>query len=121
MFRKGMEDLAVLEPILRTKRIGDEIFGFHAQQAVEKFLKAWLWTLGVSPPKKHDLRLLCLMVSNAGASLPQQFTDLMDLTDFATVFRYEIYEERSELDKQMILSKAQVCADHVRPLVYGAP
>ena len=36
----------------------DEIFGFHAQQAVEKALKAWLTEVGVTYPLTHDLSLL---------------------------------------------------------------
>ena len=32
-----------------------EIFGFHAQQAVEKALKAWLSLAGARYPKAHDL------------------------------------------------------------------
>ena len=36
----------------------DEIFGFHAQQAVEKACKAWICGLGVVYPKTHDLDLL---------------------------------------------------------------
>ena len=28
-----------------------EVFGFHVQQAVEKALKAWLCSLGISIPK----------------------------------------------------------------------
>lgn len=36
----------------------DEIFGFHAQQAVEKTLKAWLALCGVAYPRTHDISLL---------------------------------------------------------------
>ncbi len=33
----------------------DEVFGFHAQQAVEKSLKAWLSLIDVESPSKHLL------------------------------------------------------------------
>lgn len=36
----------------------DSIFGFHAQQVVEKSLKAWLSGIGAEYPKTHDLSLL---------------------------------------------------------------
>ena len=38
-----------------TEAFPDEIFGFHAQQAVEKALKSWLASLGVLFPKTHGI------------------------------------------------------------------
>lgn len=35
---------------------------FHAQQCIEKLVKAALIAQGVVPPKTHDLHLLCLML-----------------------------------------------------------
>ncbi len=32
----------------------DEVFGFQAQQAAEKTLKAWLTVLGLEYPRRHD-------------------------------------------------------------------
>jgi HEPN domain-containing protein len=42
----GMQDSAVFD---------DSIFGFHAQQTVEKALKSWIAALGLEFPKSHDL------------------------------------------------------------------
>jgi HEPN domain-containing protein len=43
----------------------DEIFGFDAQQSVEKSLKAWLAYLGKEYPLTHDISaLLDLLRSN---------------------------------------------------------
>ena len=50
----GMSDPAVF---------ADEIFGFHAQQAIEKLLKAWLASLGETYPLSHDLASLLDMLS----------------------------------------------------------
>ena len=36
----------------------DQVFGFHAQQAAEKLLKAWLALLGEVYPLTHDLEVL---------------------------------------------------------------
>jgi hypothetical protein len=33
----------------------EEIFGFHAQQVIEKSLKAWLTALHLVYPKSHDV------------------------------------------------------------------
>ncbi|NIR50348.1 HEPN domain-containing protein [candidate division KSB1 bacterium] len=39
-----------------SKMFDDEIFGFHAQQAVEKVVKAWPNLLGIVYPRTHDFR-----------------------------------------------------------------
>ena len=61
---------------------------FHAQQCVEKLMKALLIHLGVTPPKTHDLRALeALLVPVCPAwSWPAQ--DLRFLTRASVDFRY---------------------------------
>jgi HEPN domain-containing protein len=71
----------------------DEIFGFHAQQAVEKACKAWLCGLGIVYPKTHDLDLLFHLLSESGAKVSVQYEELLDLVDFSVQYRYEAFEE----------------------------
>lgn len=60
---------------------------FHAQQAVEKGIKACLIAASVDFPKTHDLsRLLDLLPPDARAPLTQR--DAAWLTDYATAGRY---------------------------------
>lgn len=40
------KDLAALRGMIDASLFADEIFGFHAQQAVEKSLKAWITVAG---------------------------------------------------------------------------
>jgi HEPN domain-containing protein len=47
MLRLAREDLTAMEVLETSQRISPCIFGFHAQQAVEKALKAWLSLLDV--------------------------------------------------------------------------
>ena len=42
LLRKSAEDEALLDEVLESPRVTDAIFGFHAQQSVEKLLKAVL-------------------------------------------------------------------------------
>ena len=56
----------------------DEIFGFHAQQAVEKTLKAWLALSGVEYPRTHDISLLLTVLKMQG----QDVDDDYDLLEF---------------------------------------
>jgi HEPN domain-containing protein len=71
----------------------DEIFGFHAQQAVEKACKAWMCGLGVVYPKTHDLDLLFHLLSESGVRVPMEYEALLDLVDFSVQYRYEAFDE----------------------------
>ena len=98
MARKDLEALRGMEnPVV----FAEEVFGFHAQQAVEKTVKAWLSLLGVDYPKTHDLEMLTAMAEQEGDVLPEHLVDLVDLTDFAVQYRYEAFEDLGEeIDRQ---------------------
>jgi HEPN domain-containing protein len=38
--RKAAQDEALLDAVLESDKVGDEVIGFHCQQAAEKMLKA---------------------------------------------------------------------------------
>jgi HEPN domain-containing protein len=73
--------------MLDTRIFADEIFGFHAQQAAEKALKAWLSLSSMDYPRIHDLEELLVLLTQHEATIPEQFYGLIDLTDFAVQFR----------------------------------
>jgi len=82
------EDLAVIDRLIQTDpQAYASTICFHAQQAVEKYLKALLACKGVDFPRTHDVDFLlaeCRKVS------PGQFDqiDLKSLTDFGVSVRY---------------------------------
>ena len=51
-------DLAALRGMMDEQVFADEVAGFHAQQAAEKLLKAWLALLGEQYPVTHNLAQL---------------------------------------------------------------
>jgi HEPN domain-containing protein len=61
----------------------DEDWGFTAQQAVEKLLKAWIVLADRQPPRVHDLEDLFAL---AGQQLDPR---LLELQVFAVEARYE--------------------------------
>ena len=65
----------------------DEFFGFHAQQAIEKLLKAWLASLGETYPLSHDLASLLNILSTRGPDI-ERFDELVDYTRYAVRLRY---------------------------------
>ena len=86
---KSADDENLLAAILNNRQISDEIFGFHAQQAIEKLLKAALTVLDVRVGKVHDLRRLMDDCANAGEPLPKSLLALDILTPYGVVGRYE--------------------------------
>ncbi|HRF74485.1 MAG TPA: HEPN domain-containing protein [Accumulibacter sp.] len=62
---------------------------FHAQQSVEKALKAVLTARRATFPRTHNLEELGLLVTEIGIGLPAPGRDLRRLTPFAVDFRYD--------------------------------
>ncbi|MDP2784042.1 MAG: HEPN domain-containing protein [Sulfurimicrobium sp.] len=62
---------------------------FHAQQAVEKTLKAVLTVKGIPFRRTHELSELAALLSDQGISLPVSPEQLDALNPYAVVFRYD--------------------------------
>ena len=56
------------------------LVGFHAQQAVEKAIKALLVQRGTDFPKTHDLQDLLQRLSTAGFRVPADLEEVTILT-----------------------------------------
>ncbi len=82
------------------------VVGFHAQQAVEKALKAVLIDRGVEFRRTHDLQTLAdTLTSDLGLQLPVPEAQLRRLIPFAVEARYQVIEDliigREELANAM--------------------
>lgn len=109
-------DLGAMEVLSRSGRVHPSIFGFHAQQAVEKSLKAWLSYLGVAYPLTHDLRTLFALLASSSSIDP--FLSLANLTPFAVQMRYEdFYEPDEELDWTALIRQVNELIEHVKTQV----
>ena len=62
---------------------------FHAQQAVEKCMKAVMFKRGILFPPIHDLARLALALHEHGIAVPCSVDDLRKLNPFAVTFRYD--------------------------------
>jgi hypothetical protein len=91
----------------------DEIFGFHAQQAAEKCLKAWIASLGRRYPRTHDLMALLEQLSDVGEDATNLST-LIELNPFAVEYRYQSMDsDDDELDRNAALAEIQALFDCV--------
>lgn len=95
LLRKAREDEAVVVRLLDDPEIADGAIGFHAQQAVEKAMKAVLAARGEEFPWTHDLRLLLRRFEAAGVEVPAAAFEARRLTPWAIEFRYgDVIDER---------------------------
>jgi hypothetical protein len=111
------KDIAALMGMSDKIIFADEIFGFHAQQAAEKALKAWLAAVGIVYPLKHDLALLLQLLAKQGADV-SSFKTLDDYTDFAVDFRYlGIDMAAASPDRNAVRVEIKGLLDHVSVIV----
>ena len=121
MLTLAQRDFKALQGMLDVETFADEIFGFHAQQAVEKALKAWLTLVGVEYPRTHDLEELLELLEEQAEPILEAFYNLLDLTDFAVQFRYRIFEDaEGRLNRGVMIRQVNDLVVHVERLVREA-
>ncbi len=113
LLQMAAKDIKALDLMILPESVDDEIFGFHAQQAVEKSLKAWITAIGGSYGFVHDLRVLFLTLRELGCPI-DQFRHLILLNPFAAQLRYEPMETVDEpIDRPVLRAQIQAVYDHV--------
>jgi HEPN domain-containing protein len=96
LMKKADEDAYLLDKIIEDINASDEIFGFHAQQAAEKMLKALLLKLDSSFAQTHRIADLIDLVNRKGLAFPERLDELRNLTPFAVIFRYDSLPEENQ-------------------------
>jgi len=97
--RKAGEDALALRELAGNPEIADSILGFHAQQAIEKWLKAVLADRGVDFEYTHDLRHLIGLVEGTALTFPLDTPEVVMFTEFAVPLRYEDLLDAEPLDR----------------------
>lgn len=118
LMRRARSDLKALANMRDVDKFDDNIFGFHAQQAVEKTLKAWLACLGGTYPFRHDLGELVAALAEAGENM-ETIWPLADLTPFAVQMRYDDLDLGACLDREHVESEIGRLIAHVDNVIAG--
>ena len=93
--RKAGSDEIALAKLTDDPDVPDDLIGFHAQQGLEKLLKAALAHAGVAPPHIHDLGELVARLADVGLSAPVSASEARALVPWAVEFRYDdVLDER---------------------------
>ena len=87
--RKAASDLSAARSLPRDADQHDDVVGFHAQQAVEKSLKAVLAARSSEIPRTHDLDLLTRLAAPGPRELPNELSGAKELSPWAVATRYD--------------------------------
>lgn len=114
------KDFLALQAMTDAHHFSGEIFGFHAQQAVEKSLKALVAAIGGTPPITHNLILLLTMLEDAGVDV-EDWWDLVELNAYAVQYRYEQLDAADEdIDRDSIIKQVGALLEFISTQIPSA-
>jgi HEPN domain-containing protein len=102
--------------LLPVEGVADAILGFHAQQAVEKSLKAVLASADVQFPYTHDLDGLIELCRGHGLKVPDALEDADQLSPYGVRTRYGTSHD-TRLDRDQALGWSAAAVEWARGLV----
>ena len=102
---KAAQDEFTVGKLVPDPESPDEVIGFHAQQAVEKMLKAVLSHKGGEYRRTHDLAELLDLIRGNGIPLSDELDEVKRLAPFAVELRYDYLPEGGapHLDREWVL------------------
>lgn len=102
------KDFDAMRGMIGNPLFADEVFGFHAQQAIEKALKAWLAARAIDFPLTHDISRLLGLLEQAGVDV-SLFWPLVQYTVFAVQARYEagLMESEASVDRLAVIAEVE--------------
>src|SRR3989442_1374276 len=109
--RKAENDFKNIHASLTSADPAWDTVCFHAQQAAEKYLKAYLVLRGDIPPRTHDLGLLLRLAKDFDPTLDSLKTECDFLTDYAVEARYPDVVEPDETAARGAVAAAERIRD----------
>jgi len=89
-FKVADDDLAYAKVGLKEDKFYS-LISFHAQQAVEKYLKGFLTYYNNKPPRSHDLGQLILLCQKINPEFNSYKVNADKLTPYAIETRYPVF------------------------------
>jgi len=117
MLHMAQKDLKALKGMMDTLIFEDEIFGFHAQQAIEKALKGLIALLGQEYPLTHDISILLEFLESKDQNV-ENYWDLVEFNAFAVQFRYEAFDASEDpIDRTKTIQKIEELIRYFEELI----
>ncbi len=104
---KGKEDEVLLGRLVDDTDVSDDIFGFHVQQAVEKFIKSVLAVEQARPTRTHDLASLFEQAAIAGSEIPEDILEVRSFTPYAVRNRNPFFDPAPMIDRKSTFALVQ--------------
>lgn len=104
LLKKAEEDATAVREFAGNPEIADSIIGFHAQQAVEKWLKAVTAANGVRHSTIHDIDRLIEIVEATGVEVSLDRDSLAVLTQYAVPMRYDELLDAESHGREMLVA-----------------
>ena len=117
LLRKAQSHRSVLDHVGLDPTFADMIVGFHAQQAIEKLIKAVLSDNQIAYPRVSDLRRLLHLLEAEQITQPPGAQQMGSLTPWATYLRYEDPPEPISLDRSAAITLVDDVADWASALI----
>ncbi|MGI8512251.1 MAG: HEPN domain-containing protein [Solirubrobacteraceae bacterium] len=115
LLQRASDDLVALRVLARDEEQADHVVGFHAQQTVEKALKAALAMLEIEIPRTHELAYVLSLLDDSEAEVPETMARAEWLTPWAGGLRYE--EVASPIDRRLAVALAETSLGWARSFV----
>jgi len=103
--KKAKMDLGAIREMYDSDDVYDPVLGFHAQQAIEKAIKAVIAYKGIRLVKTHNLRMLVNICGDKGIDVPGIDTSLERLTRYGVRDRYFDFDDEPDetLDRKILI------------------
>ncbi len=86
--KKAEDDYITVELLLQSPISSKDVICFHAQQCIEKYLKAWLQEANIPAPRTHKLEDLLNLIVPSNPEWQAWNQDFSTLSNQAVDFRY---------------------------------
>ena len=96
--QKAEDDWAMLTLALQSPRPLRDPICFHAQQCIEKYLKAWLQEANIRPPRTHELNVLLHLIVPTHPEWRAWRTDFAKFKPHAVDARYETFMTEADAE-----------------------
>ncbi len=117
---KAEHDLLNIENNLAAREIPWDTVGFHAQQCVEKYLKALLISRHIDPPKIHDLTELYALLPD-GLLKDFNVHSLEELNPYSIEGRYPgVWEPVEQAEALQAVEAARMIRQVIRRILPSA-
>jgi len=103
LLRRADDDATLVRRVVDDAHIADAIVGFHAQQTVERSIKAVLASREIEYGTTHQLHFLIRLLEQHEIDAPASVLDAVELNPWAVEFRYE-EDDEPPLDRRATLA-----------------